>query len=310
MSSQLINEIADRKFTKATAASNKALLSRAQNGDPVAREQLQMSNLPMVIKIASKWANNGLDVDDLISEGSIALTHAIDKFDTSTGNAFSSYAYISIERAIQRAIEYHGGLIKLPANSLRDLGDIKKARAALGGEACHEDLAEKTGLPVERVKALLEARVGPAELVNGGIANEEGVYYPADLIEPDFASMVIEGMEQEQTRRKVHKALRTLTPNQARAVRLVHGFDGEAVNASEAARMMNVSRERVSQHLKAAYKTLAPILRPDTVLCDEGHLTIGDPRGIPLLRLPCGCAVATASHLSPQLREQMIRELA
>lgn len=301
----------------ATAPENIALFNRYQRGDRNALEDLKVRNLPLVIRIATKYEGQGLDFDELVAEGSLGLAHAIDKWEPSKG-ALTTYAYHWIHQAMQRAIDNYGKAIRTPIHVGNALRKTHKARRklflSLGREPTDQELADEVGVTVEMLRDGKQAAQTAAHLPsNGAFRQEDGPEWtPTMLRAPDFADDVLDGIGLDHLRVRVDEALRKLTPREARAVRLRYGLPLDSdeyvagLTLDGVGRALDVTRERARQILNAALGNLRPLLTDRT--CDSGHETILDPPGIKLARLPCGCAIATAHFIDPQERERLIRK--
>jgi RNA polymerase primary sigma factor len=232
---------------------------RAQAGDETAVQEMVRANLRFVISVAKKYQNRGVSLSDLIQEGNVGLVTAARKFDPDQGVKFISYAVWWIRQAILSALANQGRAVRVPLNRASDLARIFRERERLKQELRRdptmEELAEAAKLTPEIVTSLqtlnaaeirLDAPIGDtddSQLVERFIA--------AEAAEPE------EAVEERMLAEQIDRALETLTPRDARVLRLYFGLDGGREHTlEEIGNMLGVTRERVRQLRDRALKRL------------------------------------------------------
>jgi len=232
---------------------------RALAGDEEAVQKLVRANLRFVISVAKKYQNRGVSLIDLIQEGNVGLVTAARKFDPDQGVKFISYAVWWIRQAILAALANQGRAVRVPLNRASDLARIfrerERLKQELGREPTTEELAEAAKLTPETLEALqtlnaaeirLDSPIGDSDdsqLVERFILEEAA--------EPE--ALVEERLMAEQ----IERALDTLTPRDARVLRLYFGLDGGREHTlEEIGNMLGVTRERVRQLRDRALKRL------------------------------------------------------
>ena len=254
---QYLKEVSRHKLL---TAQDEVVLGRlAQNGDEDAINKLVRSNLRFVISVAKKYQNRGVSLTDLIQEGNVGLVTAARKFDPEQGVKFISYAVWWIRQAILSALANQGRAVRVPLNRASDLARIFRERERLKQELRREpsveEVAEAAKLTPEIVESLstlnaaeirLDAPIGDSDdsqLVERFIVEE--------AFEPELA------VEERLLAEQIERALDTLTPRDARVLRLYFGLEGGREHTlEEIGNMLGVTRERVRQLRDRALKRL------------------------------------------------------
>ncbi len=242
-----------------TPAQEIVVARRVRAGDEEAMHELVTKNLRFVISVAKKYQNRGIALVDLIGEGNIGLLTAARKFDPDHGVKFISYAVWWIRQAILSAIARHGRTVRVPLNRTADLSRVIRAteslRQQLGREPTAEELAGALTLSVELVQALASLNTADVRLdapiaAGGDRANLER--FMAEE-QPDTESQVMEQFLREE----IEAALATLSPRDARVLRLYFGLDGGTEHTlEEIGDLFGITRERVRQLRDRALKKL------------------------------------------------------
>lgn len=243
------------------AAEERELSGRAREGDKGARVRLIKSNLRLVISIAKKYRGRGVLFEDLIQEGNAGLIKAVERFDPSLGNRFSTYATWWIRQAVTRAIADHARTVRLPAHVVDAVFRLRRAENALstelGRDATEEELAIQLGTKTEEVRRLREVSQ-PIGSVNAriGTAAEEGAEM-GDLLPDERVGDDYLRVEIGQWEGTLREAVRSLPEREARILNMRHGLDGsKSRTLREVSEALGISQERARQVEIKALRTI------------------------------------------------------
>jgi RNA polymerase primary sigma factor len=251
------------KTTLLTPDEEIELAARIAKGDERARARMIESNLRLVVKIAKDYANYGVPLVDLISEGNIGLIRAVEKFDPNKGGKLSTYAAWWIKQSIKRALANQGKTVRLPIHLVDKLARVRRISALmaedLGREPTDSELSEELGIPREKLALLLQASKQNRSMDE--TTHDDSIVSFGEVIADDRAIDPLEALSQKNGLNELDLVLDSLNERETEIIGARFGLNGKRIlTLEEIGRDFGVSRERIRQIQNAALNKMQKAL--------------------------------------------------
>jgi RNA polymerase primary sigma factor len=227
------------------------LAEKIKKGDAAARERMINSNLRLVVTIAHDYANLGLPLLDLISEGNIGLTKAVERFDPAKGAKLSTYAMWWIKQSIKRALANQGKTIRLPVHLVDKIAKVRRVSLQmsdeLGREPTDDELGEEIGIAAEKVAVLKSLGIRPASL-DAPIGDDDDSTEFGEVIGDEEAQTPFELLRDEDLRNEMEGLLEALDHRERKIISQRFGLEGgKPKTLEDVSKDFGVTRERIRQ---------------------------------------------------------------
>jgi RNA polymerase primary sigma factor len=247
-----------------TPAEEVALAKRIRSGDREACNIMVLANLRLVVKIAHDYANFGLPLSDLVSEGNIGLMKAVERFDPEKGGKLSTYAAWWIKQSIKRALANQSKTIRLPVHMVDKISKMRRTAMMmterLGREPTDAELANELGIAPGKVAHIRSVSVRPTSL-DAPVGEDDGACL-GELVGDESGTSPLEDLQGKALKRELVIMLQLLEPREADILRLRFGLDGGTERTlEEVGEAFNITRERVRQLQNLALNKMRRIFK-------------------------------------------------
>ncbi len=244
-----------KKMSLLSREEEELLVAQVKAGDKKALDKLVHANLRFVIQVAKKYQGQGLELEDLISEGNLGLIEAAKRFQPERGYHFITYAVHWIRQSILKAIAEKGKAIRLPQNRINELSKINQMRSELldtyERDASNNEIAENLGLRTETVDTLMSMSQQVSSLSYSNDEQEGG--YLSDSIADDSLEAVDDQLYDKALKEQIDRLLATLTDRESEIIQYRYGLGNKRrMSLKELGSLYNLTKERIRQIEKAA----------------------------------------------------------
>ena len=251
-----------------TNEEEKELALAVEAGDVEAKQRLAEANLRLVVSIAKRYVGRGMQFLDLIQEGNMGLMKAVDKFDYSKGFKFSTYATWWIRQAITRSIADQARTIRIPVHMIETINKLNRISRQMlqemGREATPEELAERMGMPEDKIRKVLKIAKEPISMETP-IGDDDDSHL-GDFIEDSTLELPLDSATAQSLKVATHEVLEGLTPREAKVLRMRFGIDMNTDHTlEEVGKQFDVTRERIRQIEAKALRKLRHPSRSETL---------------------------------------------
>ena len=263
------------QFSLLTPQQEIELAKKIKKGDTAARERMINANLRLVVTIARDYANLGLPLLDLISEGNIGLTKAVERFEPTKGAKLSTYAMWWIKQAIKRALANQSKTIRVPVHLADKLAKMRRLSVRmseeLGREPTDDELAEEIGIDSDKITRLKSVGIRPASL-NAPIVDNDSTEF-GDMIGDDEAQTPFELLREKNLLGEVEGLLEVLDPREKKIISQRFGLDGgNPKTLEDVSKGFGITRERIRQLQNTALAKLRRALTQKEQVVDTVFL--------------------------------------
>jgi len=258
-----------------TPAQEITLAAKIKKGDKAATDEMIRGNLRLVVKIARDYANLGLPLLDLISEGNIGLMKAVERFDPAKGGKLSTYGSWWIKQSIKRALANQGKTIRLPVHLVDKIAKIRRVGAGLsdelGREATDEEIAEEVGMDAGKVTLLKQAAIRPASL-DAPLGDEDSTEF-GEMVGDMAAVDPFENLSDKNMQMEVGDLITQLDERERKIINARFGLDGnDPITLEEVGVKFGVTRERIRQLQNIALSKMRKALAKRERVTPEHYL--------------------------------------